>query len=190
MNPARYVTVDEIRVDLAALRALAHTCTPEACFGNRKGCCESYEIYIDRGEMSPIVGAMPAANRYRRGLMKDGVPIDPFEETDDGHCLATNDHGRCLFAYRDKQGRTLCSLHSVALDAGLPPVDVKPLACALWPLYLAEGDPMTLTVQDDALEFPCNTHRGNRSHGLHHGVREIVEGVFGTDFLDTLEARL
>lgn len=186
MNP----TIRGVTVDVQKLRALAHTCDPLKCIGRERGCCETYEVFIDQREIGTIVGAMPHAARYRRALVKRGEPVDPFEDTDGGACLATNDHGRCVFAYRDKRGATLCSLHSAALDLGLPPAQVKPKACALWPLYLVEGDPALLTVQQDALEFPCNRRRPATARGLHPGVKDIVQAVFGPAFLTELEAAL
>ena len=77
----------------------------------------------------------------------------------------------------------MCSLHSAALELGLPPAQVKPRACALWPLALVKGDPPLLTVQEGVLDFPCNRARSESSGGLDPGVAEIVEAVFGHAFL-------
>jgi hypothetical protein len=179
-------TIQGIRVDLDALRSLRHECVPTKCIGRERGCCETYEVYIDRTEIGTIVGSMPDAARYARNLRHRGEFIDPIEDTDGGNCLATHQDGRCVFAYRDRAGATLCSLHSAGLDLGLDPFKVKPKACALWPLYLVEGKRPFLTVQEGALTFPCNHKRRTTSAGLDHGVAEIVRTVFGGTFLREL----
>ena len=101
------ISIQGLRVDLDSLRALRHECVPEKCMGRDRGCCETYEVYVDRAEMGTIVGAMPNAAKYARGLRKSGTFVDPFEDTDGGNCLVTNDHGRCVFAYRDRDGATV-----------------------------------------------------------------------------------
>jgi hypothetical protein len=182
--------IQGVRVDLAALSALRHRCEPMKCLGRERGCCETYEVYVDPREMGTIVGSMPDAARHARGLRSRGDFIDPFEDTDGGSCLATDPHGRCVFAYRDRAGATLCSLHSAALKHGLPPVKVKPKACALWPLFLVEGKRPLLTVQDGARDFPCNHTRRAAARGLDAGVAGIVRDVFGEEFLAELNAEM
>jgi len=181
--------IQGVRVDLAALRALRHRCEPMKCVGRERGCCETYEVYVDPREMSTIVGSMPDASKFARKLRNDGEFIEPFEDTDGGSCLATDPHGRCVFAYRDAKGMTLCSLHSAALKNGLVPFHIKPKACALWPLYLVEGKRPFLTVQEGALKFPCN-HKRSAARGLDPGVAEIVRDVFGASFLGELTQRI
>lgn len=186
----RSCTIDGVRVDLDALRSLRHECVPMKCIGRERGCCETYEVYVDRTELGTIVGTMPDAARYARNLRRRGEFIDPFEDTDGGNCLATHHDGRCVFAYRDAGGATLCSLHSAGLDLGLDPFKVKPKACALWPLYLVEGKRPLLTVQEGALTFPCNHVRRTPGRGLDKGVAEIVHTVFGEPFLAALLKQL
>ena len=183
-------TIQGIRVDLEALRSLRHECIPTKCIGRDRGCCETYEVYVDRTELGTIVGAMPNAARYARNLRTRGEFVDPFEDTDGGNCLATHHDGRCVFAYRDRAGATLCSLHSAGLDLGLDPFKVKPKACALWPLYLVEGKRPLLTVQEGALAFPCNRARRERGTELDKGVADIVRTVFGERFLTALLKKL
>ena len=186
----QYVQVRNVRVDVDALRALAHRCDPMKCIGRERGCCATYEVYVDRGEIGTIVGTLPETARHAKGLRQGGEFIDPFEETEGGSCLATHEDGLCVFAYKDRRGATLCSLHTAALEMGLPPAQVKPKACALWPLYLVEGDEPLLTVQPDALDFPCNRRRRKGVNGLHGGVQEIIAAVFGKGFLNELLAVL
>ncbi len=183
-------TIDGIRVDLAALRSLRHECVPKKCIGRERGCCETYEVYVDRAEIGTIVGTLPDAAKYARHLRQYGEYIDPVEDTDGGNCLATHRDGRCVFAYRNAEGATLCSLHSAGLDLGLDPFKVKPKACALWPLYLIEGKHPVLTVQEGALAFPCNHARRATGKGLDKGVADIVRTVFGEQFLASLLDKL
>ena len=178
-----YIFIENMRIDVEALRALAHRCDPMKCIGRVRGCCETYEVVVGRREQGTIVGTLDEASRFAIGLKEDGNFLEPFEETEGGTCLNTDEDGRCVFAYDDSLGATMCSLHSAALELGLPPAQVKPRACALWPLALVEGDPPLLTVQEGVLDFPCNRARGESSGGLDPGVAEIVEAVFGHAFL-------
>jgi hypothetical protein len=167
-----------IQVDLDALARLRHACDPLLCRHTRC-CCKSYEVVVDPSEIRTIVGVVPQAARYARRL-KDGRDYDdPFEQSDGTACIAAAEDGRCVFAFNTKSGLR-CALHAAALDLELSPMAVKPKACALWPLFFDECDPPLLTVQNDALLFPCNTPR--RSAGLHKGVAAILDAVFGAEF--------
>ncbi len=184
----RYPLVRGVRVDIGALRVLAHHCEPTNC-SVRRNCCKTYEVLVDAREVSAIVGALPDAAKYAPGLYEDGIPIDPVEDTEHRQtCLATDEDGLCVFAYRDRAGATLCSLHSAAIDLGLPPIKVKPKACVLWPLFLVETDPPLLTVQSDATEFACNKARRSVGDKLDAGVADIIRAVFGDAFLEEVEA--
>lgn len=178
-----------IRVDIKSLCSLSHRCEPLKCQRPTK-CCGAYEVLVDKAQHTTIVGVMPEASKYAPTLKEGRDFIDPFEEISDGTCLATDEHGLCVFAYRDKRGATLCSIHSAALDLGLSPTETKPYACALWPLFLVESRPPILTVQDDAQEFPCNTRRGKNSRSLHPGVADIITKMLGEDFLEDLNRHL
>ena len=186
----QYPLVRGVRIDINALRVLAHRCVPTNCSVSRN-CCKTYEVLVDAREVSAIVGAMPDAARYAPGLYEDGIPIEPVEDAEHRQtCLATDEDGLCVFAYRNRAGATLCSLHSAALDLGLPPIKVKPKACVLWPLFLVETNPPLLTVQSDATEFACNKLRARAGAKLDQGVGDIIRAVFGEVFLGELEALL
>jgi len=186
----RYPMVRGVRIDVQALRVLAHVCDPLNC-RHRKSCCETYEVLVDNDEISTIVGTMPDAAEYAKTLREDDEFIDPFDETDNQQtCLNTDEDGLCVFAYRDRAGSTWCSLHSAALELGLPPAKVKPKACALWPLFLHETEPPLLTVQNDATTFACNSLRQDRADSLHPGVADIIRAVFDQEFLEEVEALL
>lgn len=182
-----YPIVRGVRIDIHALRVLAHFCDPTKCI-HARACCNTYEVYVERGEMKSVTGAFDEAARY---LDEPADIIDPFEETEGGHCLNTDEDGLCVFAYRGEEGGVLCSLHSAAIDMNLPPASVKPKACTLWPLFYQETDPPLLTVQNDAVSFPCNSMRHSASgNKLDRGVGEIIEAVFGKPFLDDVNELL
>lgn len=179
-----YPMIRGVRVDIHSLRVLAHFCDPTKCVHER-ACCNSYEVYVERDEMKRATDAFDVATKY---LSESADAIDPFDETEGGHCLNTDENGLCVFAYRGEEGGVRCSLHSAALDMGLPPAEVKPKACTLWPLFLQETDPPLLTVQNDAVSFPCNSMRHSARGALDSGVAGIVEAVFGKAFLDELNS--
>lgn len=182
--------IDGIRVDIEALRRLSHQCRPSNC-SVRKSCCKTYEVIVDNEQMPGIIGAMPRAAHYAKGLLEEDELIDPFEEADGADaCLATHYDGMCVFAWRDRQGAILCSLHSAALDLGVDPYKTKPKACALWPLYLVEGEAPRLTVQEDAYAFECNKPAAGIPTRLDPGVSEILDNVFGEAFRDEVERLL
>lgn len=195
VSTKEYPVIQGIRVDVDALRALAHRCDPMLC-RHMQYCCKSYDVLLDREEERRVVGMMGEAAKHAPTLIENGSFVDPIEDMFEDECLATDEHGECVFAYQTAQGALRCSLHSAALDLGLPPAEVKPKACTLWPLFLDENPPALLTVQDDALEFPCNTLRADMDGRarpalrLHEGVREIIEAIFGADFLAEVEAAL
>jgi len=171
-----------------ALLALSHTCNPALCRGKRT-CCSSYDVRVAPRRVTALVGLLPHAARYAPWLRNGDEFEDPFEEDSEGCALATHEDGTCMFAFRGNDGGTRCSLHAAALDLGLAPHRSKPKSCALWPLALSGSDPLLLTVQDDALSFPCNAaRRGTKS--LHEGVAEIIATLFGASFLERLNTAL
>jgi len=175
--------VGGLRVDLDSLRSIAHRCDPSLCRGLR-GCCSRYEVTLGPTELSTIIGMLPEAARYVPAL----ADADLYEELDEGEfAIETDEEGRCVFAYRNHTGDTLCALHSAALRHGLDPVSVKPRSCFLWPLALTESKPPVLSIQDDAFTFPCNRRRLAK-RGLDPGILAILEGLFGESFVAQLTA--
>lgn len=176
--------IDGMRVDLAALRSLAHECDPLIC--RKSGsCCACYEVAITGRELNRMIGMLPLAAEHAPAL----EDADLYEEGDGGACvLETDEAGRCVFAYKDKRRRVLCSVHAAASERGLDPYAIKPLSCSLWPLAISEDKPPVLGIQDDALDFPCNRRR--RGKGLDPGVAQTLEACFGAAFLENVSARL
>jgi len=145
-----------------------------------------YEVPLEPGESARVLGLLPDAARFAKGLHEDGEYTDPLDEGELGACLATKESGRCMFAYV-KKGATLCSLHSAALDLDLPPYRMKPRACSLWPLAITDDEPQVLGVQDGVLGFPCNARRTKGAKRLHPGVANTIREVFGESFLAELQ---
>lgn len=187
--PRRYRTVCGIRVDLKALGSLSHQCRPARCRFAAK-CCNSYEVFVDPKERRRITGYLNDAAIYAPGLYEDGGFTEPFEDTEGGKCLATNENGMCIFAFRNSKNHLLCSLHAAAQDHGLHGYAVKPMACAIWPLYYLESDPPLLTVQEGVTKFPCNSRRKGEGKELDLGVAGIIRDFWGSELLAGIERAL
>jgi len=148
-------------------------------------------VSVGESELSALIGMLPAAARFAPHLRAGGDFIDVFEEADDGSVvLATDEDMRCVFAFRGRSSRTLCSLHAAAIEAGLDPAAHKPRSCWLWPLALSDQRPPALTVMPGAYAFPCNRRRRGRPKSLHPGIRQIILGAFGQRFLRELEEQI
>jgi len=178
---ARYVDVD-----IDGICAIAHDCT--GCGQSSRYCCASYEICLSETEVERAIGWMSEAAQYAHHLRSDDGFANVFDETDDGlFSMDTTDSGLCVFAYV-KQGNLLCSLHSAALDHGIPLPVIKPSSCLLWPLSISDGSNQTVSVQDDVLDFPCNRRWRKRPLSLYPSVAEILNTVFGERFRKDVEA--
>jgi hypothetical protein len=123
------IIVSNIRIDVAALMSIRHRCLPGVCKG-KPNCCSCFQIHVDEKEMEAIVGFLPLVEKYTPSI--GGAPgyDNVFEEDEDGSFLIDADEDeQCVFAYMNEAEETLCSLHSAAIELGLPPVDVKPKCC-------------------------------------------------------------
>jgi len=200
------IEVDGVLVDITALLSVSHTCDPLIC-RDRASCCSSYEICLSEKELPGVIGYLPAASKWVPGIRaghagdaeiddenenKDRetseIEIDNIfdEEESDVIVIDADDRGECRLAYRGDQNQLLCALHTAALSKKLSFYKTKPTACLLWPLAMnSEGQPH-LSVQPDAFEFPCN--QINQSDTLDDGVAEIIEGVFGSSFLEKIRS--
>ncbi len=179
----QFPRISGILVDIPALRRLRHDCDPAHC-RNRTSCCAQYEVAITETELERVIGCLPEVEVWAPEV----VMSDVYEEDGKGAILDTDEDGLCVLAYRRVDGSVLCSLHSIALEHGLDPAEVKPQCCCLWPLALSEGRPRTLSVQDDAYTFPCNRLRPRNAAGLDPGVAAILRSCFGDSFRKQVEA--
>jgi hypothetical protein len=186
MNKKRYAIIDRTAVDLAAISRLRHQCQPEIC-RDSLCCCSCYEVYVEREELSPIIGALPEASRFAPHLLDEGDCYNIFDDAGRGSYIIDSDEDSlCVLAFKDPNGLTLCSLHAAALDLALSPREIKPFSCCLWPLAIESGELPILTVQSDAHEFPCNTKRES-DPALDEGVAEIIDMLYGQAFRQKVE---
>lgn len=182
--------VDGIRIDIPALLSMAHQCRPGLC-SIEQNCCSAYEVAIEPREEETIVGSMPLAARYAPGLVAGDTARNVFDDDDDGSLvLDTDPEGYCVFSYRSDPNQVLCSLHTAALDIGLPPHKIKPFCCTLWPLSLEGRKNLLLSIHHDAFEFPCNKRRPPNSTDLDPGLAHIIQSLWNKDFLNKIIAAL
>lgn len=180
--------INGINVDLEALLGVEYSCVPSAC-ANQACCCQYYEITLTADELQTVLGMVPMAAKYAAHLdvSADELP-ELFEEIDDGQfALAEDEDGCCVFQYQNGDGATLCSIHSAALEHGMHPYRVKPWACSMWPLTEDEEDPPLLTLQDDALDFPCNRQTRTTRRELCPELQDIIQAMYGEDFLRQIQ---
>ena len=180
--------IDGIVIDMEAIVSLSHDCVPSLCKDGTH-CCAFYEIHTTGKEGERIIDNLPAAARYAKALRQGKEYLSPLEEDDEkkgAFIIDTDEDGLCALSYLNRSGDPLCSLHTVALDEGLSPINVKPRCCHMWPLAVSESKPPLLTVQDGVMDFPCNkTRRGRRT--IDKGVADIIRDLFGEEFLKELK---
>jgi len=165
-----------VDVDVESLLSLENRCN--GCARGEKCCCSSYEVCVTTAEMKRIIRFLPEAAKFCPHLLTVGGYDNVFEEEEPGlFSIDTNDDGLCLFAYWS-EGRTHCSLHTVALTLGLPLEQVKPKVCMLWPLHFSDGDEV-LAMINDAFLFNCNIRKTPGSRSLSPGFVEAIEMVYG-----------
>jgi hypothetical protein len=181
----RLKIINGIRVDIVSLLSISHKCVPGVCSSNMC-CCSQYEICIDDRELERITAYIPAASEWAHELRCGSGFENVFDETgDDLYSIDTDEDDLCIFAYPGVKNSVLCSLHTVALDLKLPPVEVKPISCATWPLAVSYNNPHILSVAEDAFDFPCNTK--NTKGLLDHGISCIIKDVYGEEFLKAVQ---
>jgi len=177
--------IQGMRVDLAGLRSIRHHCDPDAC-RNGPSCCSRYVPHVSQSELEKIVGCFPIIARYSPNIKNGRGFKNVFEECDDAsYCIDVKEDESCVFTHKTSSGETLCALHSVALDLRMPPVDLKPKACSLWPLALSEEPDPVLSVDRNWRDFPCNT-LSDAGHQLDSGIIDIIAACFGVSFLKQL----
>jgi len=177
--------VDTLRVNVPALMSIQHCCLPGVCKG-KPNCCSCFQIHVDEKELETIVGFLPLSEKYTAAIGGEKGYDNVFEEDEDGLFLIDVDENeQCVFAYSNEAKETVCSLHSAALELGLPPVDVKPKCCSLWPLALSGGPHPVLSINALSDSFPCN-HEKAVSEGIDEGIQETIRIYFGDSFLSEL----
>lgn len=174
-----------IRVDLMALKRIRHACRPRLCRDTHT-CCTRYTPHVTQVELDRIVGYFPVIATYVPGI-KDGRSFhNVFEEWDDGTFrIDAKDDESCVFAYTLSGGEMVCAIHTTALKLQIPPVELKPRPCSLWPLTLSDDNIPELSIDKNWHKFPCNAESGNVQH-LDEGIADIIISVFGVSFLNAL----
>ncbi len=165
-----------VEVDLGSLLLLENTCG--GCAMGEKCCCSSYEVCVTTEEVKRIIRVLPEAAKFCPHLLTAGGYDNVFEEEEPGlYSIDTTEDGLCLFAYWD-QGRVHCSLHTVAMELGLPLEEVKPKVCILWPMHFSDGDEV-LAMISDAFLFRCNIRKAPGSRTLSPGFVDALEMIYG-----------
>ncbi len=206
----KLVMIGKVAVDVKGVCSVSHNCQPELC-KDLKCCCSCYEVWIDKKELSRIVGYMPDAAKYAKNLVSGNGFLNVFEDIDNstfaiernienldifsyfngsGKQSKKSNKDFCVFSYFNKSGLPLCSLHSTALELGLPVTRIKPKSCLLWPLAISDVKQLTLTVQPDAFNFPCNKKRKVKDFTLDEGIESIISSVLGNSFLKKLNREI
>ncbi len=182
------VRIGGMRVNMTALSRLSYRCKPHIC-GIRDNCCRRYDVWLDDREARRIEEMLPV---LRRHFPEHSVPRDRRSVlrriTAGRYVLRKNDDGCCELSYRTDDGRLLCTLHTAALEEGIPLRKAKPRLCLLWPLSLSRADLPLLTVQNGVRSFPCCSSRPS-APTLHEGVAETVRMYFGADVLEDIQCR-
>ena len=183
----KHVLIDGLAVDLEALLSMEHCCRPELCKDD-KCCCSYYEIDVDGEELKKILGFIPLAAGYNTPERARRMNESLFRfEGRGNYVIATDADEYCGLIYFGALGQPLCTLHAGALEQQIPPAEIKPLCCTLWPLALDRQPIPILTIHDEAFSFVCNRKRQGYSTRLDPGVGEIVSSVYGRSFLGRLK---
>jgi hypothetical protein len=165
-----------LTVDLASILSIDHAC--DGCRSGEPCCCSAYEVCVTATELEKIIRVLPEAVRFCPHLDAGDGYDNIFDEVEPGlFAIDTDEDGLCLFAYRSGR-KVRCSLHAAGAALGLPPEQVKPKACLLWPMNFSEGKEV-LSLVDDALAFRCNTLRRGRSRSLSPAFIQAADAVYG-----------
>ncbi len=185
----KYVEVQGYSVDVNAVTGLKYRCDPKSC-RNRLCCCGVYDVWINAKEKEKISRCLPAASNYP--VEGRGNDVSDFLRwIGAGYILRKDKEQFCSLSYRTGDGQVRCSLHSIALDQNISPVEIKPRNCVLWPLSLSGKGEKTLSVQDDAYNFPCcrTAHTANCSL-IERGTACLIKENFGERFLSILRRKI
>jgi hypothetical protein len=175
--------IENVKIDLKSLISIEHKCDPGVC-KEKKSCCAEYEVCMEKKEVDKIIAHTPGSAEFAPQLIANGSYRNIFDETEDNLiAIDTDEDNLCLFAWRNRDGEILCSLHSHAIKNNLSFYDTKPKSCCLWPLAIYNGNPEILTVQDDAFAFDCNKKRKPVKTELDTEISSIINSVYGEKML-------
>jgi len=151
-----------------SLDELAYRCS-DGCPRGRT-CCVGLAVEVSRREVRAIDGVMDQVARLVPALRDGDGYENAFVDDPPDLLVDSLEDGSCPFLYRTRT-RSLCSIHTVALETGREVASVKPASCRHWPLLLeSDGRGVRLTVQPAALGIGCVAPR--RDLPGHPSVRE------------------
>jgi hypothetical protein len=138
-----------------SLTRFAYRC-PDGCPRGRT-CCVGLVVEVSRREVRVIDSLMDELAALAPRLRSDdGSYASVFVQDDSDLLIESDDDGVCPFMHRTTT-RTLCAIHTVALQTGRDVSSVKPAACRHWPITLvADGSGcVRVTVQPAARRIGC-----------------------------------
>lgn len=194
------VDVDGILVDCEAMFRTRFHCDTRTCAGidrdpETESCCTDYEVEITPEEKERIVANADAVlellSRYDAQRVNAQRSISEFFEESHSISLA-KEKGRCVFSYRDSEGRLRCGLHSLALEKNVPVASIKPLTCVFFPVVVyrfENGDTLLTAISRDTAglmegakdtQLPCL--RIQKGDPMFMECRTAIETGFGSTF--------
>jgi hypothetical protein len=167
---------NSVEVDVESLLSVDTHCG--GCAKGERCCCASYDVCVTAEEMKRIIRYLPEAAKYCPHLATAGGYDNIFDEDERGlFSIDTTEDGLCLLAYWSDR-RVHCSLHTVAIELGLPLSAIKPKVCLLWPLHFSD-DVEVLAIIGDAMRFTCNVRRPRGARDLSPGLVRAIDMVYG-----------
>jgi len=151
------------------LDRLAYRC-PDGCPAGRT-CCIGLAVEVSRREVRAIDSLMDELARLVPSLRADGEFESVFVDDPPSVLIEPrDDRGTCPFLFR-RAGKSLCSIHTLALETGRSVPAVKPAACRHWPLVLEPSrGGVRITVHASAAGIGCVAPRAELPG--HPSVRE------------------
>jgi len=112
--------------------------------------------------------------------------IQFLEKNERPKCISYIEDG-CIFLY-NKEGISLCAIHSYALDNGIDLSEIKPLDCIQYPIYCYDTNKgqKKLAVQKNSLisKFPCmNIDCGD---AMYKNLTHATNNLLGEEFSEKL----
>ncbi|MBI9070372.1 MAG: DUF3109 family protein [Melioribacteraceae bacterium] len=179
--------IDGIIVDLEKITSTKYKCDPNTC-KDTGSCCSYYEITFKGNESENFIGLLGDASKFSKHIKPSKNFDNIFDENEDDTITIDHDkNGTCKLAYKNENGCVLCSLHSVSLKHNLKPFKHKPSNCSLFPLALSEDKTPVLSIQEDALRFPCTNLKKKKDGKISKEIKEIIIDLYGKGFLRKLE---
>lgn len=134
------------------------------CFNCVNDCCADSPSFLQEKTKKFVMKNIESFNRDTKnidiaeelGYSKEEL-LDEFEKENKREIISEieEETEMCFYAYRTKDRKTLCSIHSMCLNKKMSQNDIwnyKPLVCSLWPMeIISEKDEslIYITLPDD-----------------------------------------